>query len=76
MSFICDQKKTDLLAITDVTRLSLTSLTTDHGQASLSPPLPEVFVISNKTRSFFVLHLSLDIFLFFSHVIVHQSSLV
>ncbi len=65
-----------MLAITDVTKLSPTSLTTDHGQASLSPPLPEVFVISDKTRMPFrsvFLSLSLCSFSLFSTFVLART---
>jgi hypothetical protein len=42
--------------VTDVTRLPLTFLTTDHGQASLSPPLPGVFVVSDPSLFLVFLH--------------------
>ncbi len=48
-----------MLAVTDVTKLPLTFLTTDRDQASLSPPPSSVFVVSETQEPFRSASLSL-----------------
>ncbi len=68
-----------MLAVTDVTKLPLTSLTTDHGQSPLPPPPSSVFVVSDTQEPFRSASLSLYFFLLsFSLVLTSlvQTSLV
>jgi hypothetical protein len=64
---VCDCWKHPLLAVTDVTMLPLTFLITDGDQASLYPPLPGVFVVSDKPGPFRSASLSLYVYIFFFH---------
>jgi len=53
-----------MLAVTDVTKLPLTFLTTGRDQASLSPPPSSVFVVSDTPGPFRSASLSLFFFHF------------
>jgi len=59
---IYSEPKEMVLAVTDVTKLPLTFLTTDHGQSSLPPPPSSVFVVSDTQGPFRSASLSLYFF--------------
>ncbi len=65
-----------MLAVTDVTKLPLTFLTTERDQASPYPPLPGVFVVFDKPgpfRSSLSLSISLYVYIIFSTFVLARA---